>query len=117
MNIRVYGSCDIYLNQTSATNFTVTNKCPDKEKQNPKTQTLVLTTPDSQKNNTRVTLLPSCGIQCHAGVSDSINHARNEIKKGNTTGALSHLEAAQKALNSTRDDGNNLAQQMLRNIH
>jgi hypothetical protein len=115
----VYGSCDVYLNQTSAMNFTVTNKCPEKDidKQNPKTQTLVLTTPDSQKNNTRVTLLPSCGIQCHAGVSDSINHVRDEIKKGNTTGALSHLEEAQKALNATRDDGNNLAQQMLRNIH
>jgi hypothetical protein len=46
-----------------------------------------------------------------------LTHARDEIKKGNTTGALSQLEAAQKALNATRDDGNNLAQQMLRNIH
>ena len=112
----VYGSYNVYLNQSSATNFTVTNKCPDKEKQNPKTQTLVLTTPDSRKNNTRVTLLPSCGIQCHAGVSESINIGpRNEIR-GNTTGALLHLEAAQEVLNVTSDDGN-LAQQMLRNIH
>lgn len=38
----VYVNCDIYLNQTSSTNFTVTNSCPDKDKDNPKTQTLVL---------------------------------------------------------------------------
>lgn len=95
----------------------MTNKCPDKDKQTPKAQMLVLTTPDNQKNNTRLTLLSSCGIQCHAGVSDSINHVRDEIKKGNTTWALSHLEAAQRALNTTEEHANYVSQQTLRNIH
>jgi hypothetical protein len=63
-----------------------------------------------------VALLPSCGIQCHVGVSDSIKNARDEIKKGNITGALLNLDSAQKALNDTMG-GNNLAHQMLRNIH
>jgi len=112
----VYGGCDVYLNQTSPTNFTVTNDCPVVGKQSPKTHTLVLTTPDSLRNNTKVTLLPSCGIQCHVGVSDSIKNARDEIKKGNITGALLNLDSAQKALNDTMG-GNNLAHQMLRNIH
>jgi hypothetical protein len=102
----VYGNCDIYLNQTSAINFTVTNRCPEKYKEIPKPQTLVLTTPDSQENNTKLTLLPSCGIQCHVGLNDSINQARDEIKKGNNTGALYHLQAAQRALNATEEDAN-----------
>jgi hypothetical protein len=70
----------------------VTNSCPDKDKQNPKFQTLVLRLPSDNRTNVESARLPSCGIQCNVGVNDSVNHARDELKKGNTTGVLLHLD-------------------------
>jgi polysaccharide pyruvyl transferase WcaK-like protein len=59
----------------------------------------------------------ACGIQCKVEVNESVIQARNELENGNTSGALLHLDAAQMALNTTEEDGNNLSQQILRNIH
>jgi hypothetical protein len=99
----IYATCDVYLNQTSPTNFTVSNVYPDndKDKQNLNIQTLVLKHPSNNSSNTHSSSSePFCGIQCKVEVNDSINNARIQIQKGNISGVLSHLDAAQRVLNS-----------------
>jgi hypothetical protein len=60
----VYGTCDVFLNQTSPVNFTVTNSCPEYYKENPKPQSLVLITPSEKQNSSsssNITTSPPCG--------------------------------------------------------
>ncbi|HEY7110743.1 MAG TPA: hypothetical protein VH415_15060 [Nitrososphaeraceae archaeon] len=92
------------MNQTSPTNFTVSNVWPDndKDKQNPNIQTLILKHPSNNSSNTQSSSSePSCGIQCKVEVNDSINNARIQIQKGNISGVMSHLDAAQRELNAS----------------
>jgi hypothetical protein len=58
----VYETCDVYLNQTSPTNFTVSNVCPDSDidKQNENTQALVLKHPSDNQSDTKASIEPSC---------------------------------------------------------
>jgi hypothetical protein len=99
----IYGTCDVYLNQTSPVNFTVNNVCPDKDKdkQNPSVQTLGLKHPTNNQTDTKSSSEPSCGIQCKMEVNKSINHARTELQKDNVTVVVSHMDAPQMTLNST----------------
>jgi hypothetical protein len=69
------------------------------------------------KNHEANEYADTCGIQCKVEVNESVNQARNELQNGNTSGALLHLGAAQMALNTTEEDGNNLSQQILRKFH
>jgi hypothetical protein len=85
----------------------VNNVCPDKDKdkdkdkQNPNTQTLVLKHPSYNHTDYESGKEPSCEIQCKAEVTESINHSRNELQDGKASAVISHLDAAQKTLNST----------------
>lgn len=42
----------------------------------------------------------TCGLQCKVEVNESINQARSDLQKGNTSGVLLHLDLATQSLGS-----------------
>jgi len=58
---------------------------------------------ENDGNKTELMVSQACGIECKGEVTQTLNHARDEIKNGNITGALLELNSAQTALNMSKD--------------